>query len=265
LPELPDVELFKSYIDSTSLHKSITGVKANDSYALKGTDPGTLKKNIIGQNLAESRRHGKYLFLNLSDHDTLLLHFGMTGHLRYFKNEEEKPDYMQLLLTFDNGYSLAYSCKRKLGEIRLVEDPDTFISDNNMGPDALDPDLDFDAFSKAFEGRRGMVKPALMNQKIIAGIGNEYSDEILFQTRIHPKTQVLDLEQSDLKSLYNIMQQVLIKAIDCRADKDRFPGHFLLRNREEDAECPGGCGGTIQTAEVSGRTAYFCPDCQEKK
>jgi formamidopyrimidine-DNA glycosylase len=265
LPELPDVELFKGYIDSTSLHKTITGVKLNDSYALKDIDPVTLKKKLAGQNLAESRRHGKYLFLILSDRNTLLLHFGMTGYLRYFKNDEEKPDYTQLLLTFDNGYCLAYSSKRKLGEIRVVEDPDTFISDNHMGPDALDPNLNFDIFSNGFEGRRGMVKPALMNQEIIAGIGNEYSDEILFQARIHPKTQVPDLEQSDLKSLYNTMQEVLTKAIDCRADKDRFPDHFLLHNREEDAECPGDCGGTIQTVEVSGRTAYFCPDCQEKK
>jgi len=265
LPELPDIEHFKRYIDSTSLHKPIAEAKVEDSYALKGIDPKKLTNSLAGQHFSETFRHGKYLFLNLSDHHTLLLHFGMTGYPKYFKNEEKKPDYTRLLLTFDNGYHLAYSCKRKLGEIRLVEDPDTFISDNNMGPDALDPNLDFDAFSKAFEGRRGMIKPALMNQEIIAGIGNEYADEILFQARIHPKTQVPDLEQGDFKSLYNTMQQVLIKAIDCRADKDRFPGHFLLRNREEDAGCPGGCGGTIQTAEVSGRTAYFCADCQEKK
>jgi formamidopyrimidine-DNA glycosylase len=236
-----------------------------DSYVLKNTDPNTLKKSLTGQNLAESRRHGKYLFLILSDRDTLLLHFGMTGYPEYFKNEEEKPDYTQLLLTFDNGYSLAYSCKRKLGEIRLIEDPDSFISDNNMGPDALDQDLDLDAFTKAFEGRRAMIKPALMNQEIIAGIGNEYADEILFQARIHPKTRVPELAHSGLENLYDTMRRVLTIAIDCRADKDRFPEHFLLRNRKEEAECPGGCGGIIQTVKISGRTAYFCPDCQEKK
>lgn len=265
MPELPDVERFKSYIDSTSLHQPIAEVKAKDSYTLKDIGPGTLKKCLAGQHLAETVRHGKYLFLNLNDHDTLLLHFGMTGYPKYFKNEEKKPDYIQLLLTFDNGFSLAYCCRRKLGEIRLVEDAHTFISDNKLGPDALDPDLDFNAFMNAFEGRRGMIKPALMNQEIIAGIGNEYSDEILFQTGIHPKMRVADLEQSDLKELYNIMQRVLTKAIDCRAEKDRFPDHFLLHNRNEEADCPGGCGGTIQTLEVSGRTAYFCPDCQEKQ
>jgi len=96
-----------------------------DSYALKGIDPKKLTNSLAGQHFSETFRHGKYLFLNLSDHHTLLLHFGMTGYPKYFKNEEKKPDYTRLLLAFDNGYHLAYSCKRKLGEIRLVEDPDT--------------------------------------------------------------------------------------------------------------------------------------------
>jgi len=265
MPELPEVELFKRYIDSTSLHKPIVDVSAKDSHVLKNIDPETLKRNLAGQSLVESHRHGKYLFLKLSDQDSLLFHFGMTGYPKYFKKEEKEPDYTQLLLTFDNGYNLAYSSRRKLGEIRLVQDPLTFINDSQLGQDALNPELDFNAFKRAYEGHRGMIKTALMNQEIVTGIGNEYSDELLFQARIHPKTQVPRLDHSDWKNLYDKMHQVLSIAIDCRAEKDQLPDHFLLNAREEDTGCPRGCGGNIQTLKVSGRTAYFCPNCQEKR
>lgn len=193
MPELPDVEIFNRYIDSTALHKRITDVTVKDDYVLKNISSDSLKNCLHGQAINSTRRHGKYLFLKLSSSHTLLFHFGMTGFPKYFKNEEEYPDHARLLLAFENGYFLAYDSQRKLGEIRIIEDDRTFIDDLEMGPDALDKDLDLKAFLKLFEGRRGMIKPALMDQEVIAGIGNVYSDEILFQAGIHPKSKVANL------------------------------------------------------------------------
>jgi len=266
MPELPDVEIFKRYIDSTALHKRITDVTIKDEYVLKNISSDSLKNNLKGQLLENTLRHGKYLFLKLSSCHTLLFHFGMTGFPKYFKNEEEYPDHTRLLLAFENGYFLAYDSQRKLGEIRVIEDARTFIDDLEMGPDAFDEDLDFKAFERVFKGRRGMIKPALMNQEIIAGIGNVYSDEILFQAGIHPKSKVKNLSENDWKEIYEQMHEVLNTAIDCRVDPNLFPGHYILSDRTEGADCPKeGCGGTLQSIKVSGRSAIYCPSCQEEK
>lgn len=110
-----------------------------------------------------------------------------------------------------------------------------------------------------------MIKSALMNQKIVAGIGNVYSDEILFQARLHPKSKVPDLKDKDWNKIYDAMNDVLKTAIDCSVDKTKMPDHFILSNRKEGADCPKGCGDTIHKLDVSGRSALYCPDCQKKR
>jgi len=266
MPELPDVEIFKRYIDSTALHKKITDLTVKDEYVLKNISSDSLKSSLKGQVFENTLRHGKYLFLKLGNCHTLLLHFGMTGFPKYFKKAEEEPEHVRLLIQFENEFNLAYDSQRKLGEIRVIEDVLTFIDDLEMGPDALDEDLDFKAFERVFKGRRGMIKPALMNQEIIAGIGNVYSDEILFQAGIHPKSKVKNLSENDWKEIYEQMHEVLYTAIDCRVDPKLFPGHYILSGRTEGADCPKeGCGSTLQSIKVSGRSAVYCPSCQEEK
>lgn len=265
MPELPDVEVFKRYVDSTSLHKRITGVDVSDSYVIKNIDKESFRKNLEGQILERTHRHGKYLFLKLSGCNELLVHFGMTGFPKYFKKEESKPEHGRLQLTFDNGYHLAYSSQRKLGEVRIVEDYQVYIDDMGVGADALDKDLDRQTFVRAFNGRSGMIKSALMNQEIIAGIGNVYSDEILFHAGLHPESKASALSENDWEEIYNSMRDVMKTAIDCNVDKDRFPGRFILPNRGEGVDCPKGCSGKLRTPTVSGRTACYCPKCQKKK
>ncbi|MHC1727433.1 MAG: zinc finger domain-containing protein [Syntrophobacteraceae bacterium] len=107
------------------------------------------------------------------------------------------------------------------------------------------------------------MKPALMDQGIMAGIGNLYSDEILFQACIHPKARVSELDEQQLKTIFNKMKKTLRTAVEHDAELSSFPAGYLLRNRKEGAECPA-CGRKLQTAKVGGRTAYFCPSCQVK-
>jgi hypothetical protein len=138
---------------------------------------------------APASRHGKQLFVSIAGGDWLSMHFGMTGGLRYFKGMAKDTPYERLLVSFSNGYLLAYDCQRKFGKIGLVRDPEAYLNDHDLGPDALDDDFDFKAFRQALRGRRATVKSALMNQQCIAGIGNVYSDEILFQAKIRPDTR----------------------------------------------------------------------------
>lgn len=262
MPELPDVEIFKNYLEATSLHKEIEDVHVRSPEMLAGTSPSGLKKAMKGTSLQSAHRHGKYLFCRMDTGKHLVLHFGMTGFLKYFKNKDEEPSHVRLLLDFSNGYHLAYDCSRKLGKIELIDGIPEFIREKELGPDPLQPDFDFAAFKEAFKGSTGAIKPALMNQRYIAGIGNIYSDEILFQAGIHPKTFTGQLDESSLKKLYSEMEDhVLPEAIKAGARPDRLPSSFIIPHRSKDGECPA-CGGKIVKETISGRSGYYCPRCQ---
>lgn len=263
MPELPDVAVFKRYFDATALHQKIDDVDVRDAQLLANVSRPELTARLKGHAFASTSRHGKYLFAALDDDDVFVLHFGMTGHLHYYKDPDEEPQYTQCLCTFDNGYHLAYVNMRKLGELRLIQDVAAFIQAKQLGPDVLDDDFDFSAFRERLAGRRGMIKTRLMDQQIMAGVGNVYADEILFQARIHPNTPVDDLDEEALRTLFDKMKTVLKTAIECDAQPSQFPDHFIIPQRHEDGECPA-CGGDVQRIKISGRSTYFCPRCQDE-
>jgi len=259
MPELPDVEGFRAYIERTSLHKTIEKVDVRSPEILRGVSANKLVRMLKGRRLESTRRHGKYLFVQLDGGWWLLYHFGMTGQPRYFKDMSDDPRYDRVLISFTNGFHLAYDCQRKLGAVGVTESVDEFIRERKLGPDALD--VDFAAFTEALHGRRGMIKSALMNQHILAGIGNIYSDEILFQARIHPITRVKYLSEKRLRELFDSMRRVLTAGIDHTVRSKALPDSYLLSHRGEGEMCPG-CGCKVEKLRISGRTAYYCPECQ---
>jgi formamidopyrimidine-DNA glycosylase len=261
LPELPDVESFKKYLDATSLHKKIEKVEVKTPEILGNTSAQKLQDKLVGHKFQSSRRHGKHLFVEIYDDSWLILHFGMTGNLEYFKDIENEPPHTRLLLTFGNGFHLAYDCQRKLGEINLAKTVDSFVEEKNLGPDALN--LDFKTFKKIMEKRMGSLKYTLMNQHIIAGIGNIYADEILFQSRIHPKTKANKLDKNALKQLFDNAQKVLSTAVELQAEVARFPENYLIPNRFKGGKCPLG-NSELERIKVSGRTTYYCPRHQKE-
>lgn len=261
MPELPDVEVFKRYLDATGLHQKIEQVELRDNKILGKASANSISKTLRGHQFESTRRHGKHLLVELSDDGWLILHFGMTGFLQYFKGEEEAPRYHILVISFDNGYHLAYCSRRKLGTVDLTDDPDIFIDQEKLGPDALT--LDFDRFEQLLKGRRGSIKSLLMNQQAMAGLGNIYSDEILFQAGIHPQTAVDKLTDEQHQILFDKMREVLDTAIDCKADPENLPHDYLLPHRHEGEPCPH-CDSPIEQIKISGRTAYYCPRKQHQ-
>src|SRR6266516_6405923 len=156
MPELPDVESFKRYLDATSLHQRITGVDVRSAYVLKGVSGRELARRFKERCFESSRRHGKHLFVR-TDGDLLLrLHFGMTGSLRYFKHEEQAPTHVRVLFVFSNNYRLAFDDQRKFGQVGLLEDVDEFLRKRALGPDALD--IDLAEFKEKLAKHRGAVK-----------------------------------------------------------------------------------------------------------
>src|SRR5215217_3969875 len=197
MPELPDVEVFKRYLNAISLHQKIESVEVRNSKILGIVSASKLQSTLKGRMFESTRRHGKNLFVELDDGGWLLMHFGMTGRLKYFKDIDQDPPHDRLLISFENRYHLAFDCQRMLGKVDLIEDLEEFIGEKKLGPDLLE--LDYLCFRERFEGRKGAVKSALMNQQVVAGVGNIYSDEILFQARVHPVTEVGRLDDAALE------------------------------------------------------------------
>lgn len=259
MPELPDVETCKRYFDSTALHQRINDVEVRNSRILSGISARKLKTSLRASSFRSTWRQGKYLFTRTDGGFWLVLHFGMTGHLKYFKNLEQDEPYTRLLITFDNRFHLAYVCQRLLGRVTLTRSVESFIESKHLGPDALDGD--FDTLRNILARSNASIKSTLMNQARLAGIGNLYADEILFQSGIHPMTRSNQLDAANVKMIHRNISKVLQMAIRRQADPRALPKSYLLPHRGRDGECPR-CGGIIRHMKISGRTAYFCPACQ---
>lgn len=261
MPELPDVEILKQYLDATALHQEIAKTRIHDERVLEGISGATLQRRASGCRFERTARHGKHLLVALDENGWLAMHFGMTGYLRYFRRKNHQLEHVRLAFHFTNDYLLTYVCQRRLGRVTLVDSPEAYVRDKELGPDALE-EIDAPALRQRLSGRRGSLKSALMNQQVIAGVGNVYADEILFQAGLQPETAVKDLGRKEIDRTYAALRKVLTEAIEARADPERMPRGFLLPRRQEGAPCPR-CGNPIRKITVSGRSTYYCPQCQQ--
>ena len=261
MPELPEVETFKRYLDRTSLRQRITGVEVRDAYVLKRVSARELTRRLKGRRFENSHRHGKHLFVRTGDELWLRLHFGMTGDLQYLKGDEEAPKTVRVLFNFTNNRRLAFDDQRKFGEIELIEDVDEFLDTRGIGSDALH--LDLTEYQSIFRTHRGAVKAILLNQKLMAGIGNLYADEILFHACIHPAMEAARLDDKALRRLFRATRYVLEKAIALKTDFNRVPKSWLLTRRGKRGKCPR-CGRALKSATIGGRTSWFCTHCQKR-
>ena len=262
MPELPDVELYRRYFSETSLNKKIKEVIISDNSMLGKVSADKLISSLKDKKFSDTKRIGKYMFAKAGD-NWLVLHYGMTGYLEYFKNADDKPSYTKLQIQFGNGYNLAYVCIRKLGVIDLTGNLEKFINSHKLGPDPLDNNFGYDDFNKIVSKGRGKIKSFFMNQKNIAGLGNMYVDELLFQTSLHPESDISRLDKKTIHQLYKNMNRILHKAIDKDAEIDKLPASYLISHRKKGAACPR-CKGKIEVKKLSGRSTYFCNTHQER-
>jgi formamidopyrimidine-DNA glycosylase len=268
MPELPDVENYRRYLEKHALRQKIAHVAVHDTRSLRHMSRQKLSQALAHHAFTATRRHGKHLFARLdNDGGWLAMHFGMTGRLAYFDEADNEPENDRVRLDFENGRHLGYVDARLLGRIELADDIDAFITRRDLGPDALSDDLDAKTFDRLLADRKGSLKAALMDQSLIAGIGNLYADEILFQTKLHPLADVQDLSAADRRRIYKAMRKILKIAIKSGAGSNdlykRLPKSYLIPRREAGAKCPR-CRGTVKHIAAAGRSTYFCPDCQKR-
>lgn len=261
MPELPDVQVFKEYVDSTCIGRRVASSHVDAEQELTDVSARSLAQTLHGRRLASTHRHGKHLFIELvgGPERWLRLHFGMTGSVVAWDAEEpDQLDHVRMRIDFEDGRHLAYRCQRRFGQVGLVEGPESFVEAHDLGPDPWPRDFDTDRLRERLAGRRGAIKSTLMNQSVLAGLGNIYTDEILFQAEVHPERAVPALSERSVGRLHRVMRRVLHTAVTARGNPARMPNAWLLPDRRDGRTCPR-CDGTIQKTRVSGRSTYFCP------
>lgn len=259
MPELPEVETYARYFARHALNRRIARVDVLDERILGEIRKDTFVRKLKGCAFTSVRRHGKHLFA-LATCDAqpatwLHLHFGMTGDLAY--SRDAPPRFAKIVFAFDGGMHLAFEDMRLFGLADLVDSPDDFIRERGLGPDPLDPAFTPKRFAALLEGRRGAVKSLLMSQEIIAGLGNLYVDETLYQTSVHPRRPVDRLKEAEVRAIFTAIRRILRETIARHAREAELPGTYLIHHREVGDRCPR-CGGTIRKTVVLGRTTYFC-------
>ncbi|GAB1812834.1 Fpg/Nei family DNA glycosylase [Mycobacterium sp. MUNTM1] len=257
MPELPDVDGFRRELAKWLPRRRIEHVAVLDPGILRNTSSTALARRLAGHRFEAPRRHGKWLILP-TDGPALLIHSGMTGHPYYANDGTEPEKYERLVVSLDKG-ELRYADLRKLRGVWLADDEDDLADMlGPQGPDALR--LGLREFRDVMAGRRGRLKPTLMDQSVIAGLGNLLVDEICWRARIRPTVPIAELGNEAVKELHRAMTQVLHTAVR----HGRVPGlpRWLTGARDEpDPHCPR-CGTALRHGRIGGRMSFWCPHCQ---
>jgi len=257
MPELPDVEGYHRYFARYGAGRKVSDVEVLDAEMVRDASAAAPERALTGRRFTHPARHGKWL-LAPAGGTTLGLHFGMTGDLGWTRESRDAEPFDRLRMRFRDG-TLTYRSKRRLGGMWLARDDEEIEGITGpLGPDALG--LDAQTFTGLLAGRRGAIKAALMDQALLAGIGTELSDEMLWHAHIDPRRAVSDLADGDLRALH----RALVHILRTSTRHGRIPtgrGWFNGVRGESDPRCPR-CASVVRTPKVAGRTAYVCESCQ---
>jgi formamidopyrimidine-DNA glycosylase len=245
VPELPEAERARALIADRALGRRIVAVEDSDSYVSRPHAPGEIASALTGRRLTSANRIGKTLWLETDGQGPDLgLHLGMAGRIAIDEEPHERWD--RFALSFEDGGRLALRDKRRLG--RAILEPDL----SRLGPDAA---LVTRAEFRRRVGRSGApIKARIMDQGVIAGIGNLLADEILWQARIDPRRPANSLPEAELDVLRRAVRAAVRRAV---RDGGAHTG-ALNPHREREGHCPR-CGAPLSRGRVGGRTTYWCP------
>lgn len=257
MPELPDVEGFRAVLAEHGTGRRVEHVEVADAGVLRGVSARRLEQTLRGHRFGDPERRGKWLIAR-TDGPALLMHFGMTGGLHWAEPGEERHRHDRVVLAVPGG-ELRFRDMRKLQGITLAERADDIgrlLA--GLGPDALG--IGREDFDRALGAGRRAVKAALLDQSVIAGLGNLLADEICWRARINPRRPVRQLAPAERACLHDQMRQVLREAIPV-GRVPAGPGWLTGRRDADGARCPR-CGVAIARGRVAGRSTVWCPRCQ---
>lgn len=261
MPELPEVENRLLYLRRTAMGETIERASVTAPGMIKSPTAKAFAHGLRGRKMVEAARRGKYLIITLDDGRLLILHFGMGGELVYYRFQAERPPFTRIEFFLASGNRLAFTCPRKICRVLLVSNITEVPALSEMGPEPLGS-----GFSLAYlehvidESGQQLIKPLLLDQKKIAGVGNIYADEILFGAAVRPDRRASSLSEDEIKLIHRETRRVLRLAIKTGGDEN-FPSDFLVSRSARGASCRR-CGHSIERQRIGGRTAYFCSRCQ---
>ena len=269
MPELPEVETTRRGIAPYVEGQKVTEVRLYDR-RLRWPVPEDLPKRLIGRVVDRVERRSKYLLFRLGT-DTLLVHLGMTGSLRVYKDAPPKRIHDHVDLEFDNGVVLRYHDPRRFGAVLWSPGAGHHPLLAGLGPEPLGADFDPDHLFRATRTRRAAVKLALMDNRVVVGVGNIYANESLFRAGIRPSRAVNRISRERLQRLRDAVRETLADAIARGGstlrdyvDSDGAAGSFQLHcfvYGREGSPCRI-CGTVIRSVRLGGRATSFCPKCQ---
>lgn len=272
MPELPEVETVRR-----ALEKAIVGKKIEDIYILEPrliTDITCFKQQNRGATIQEIKRRGKYLLIALNKW-TIVSHLRMTGKYFITETNELYSKHVHVVWSFTDGSVLQYEDVRKFGRFDMVsnDDLEDYFKRKKLGVEPTVEDFSVNEFKKALQHKRQMIKIALLNQQIVAGLGNIYVDEVLYQSHIHPMRLASQLQHREINSLHAHIIETLQQAIEAGGTtvKDYSSlgeqGTFQTQLRvygQTDKPCLF-CGTPIERIVVGQRGTHICPHCQKLK
>ena len=269
MPELPEVENVVLGLRPDVEGRTIKGVTFDWPRQIVTPAPEAFRARLPGQRVERLWRRGKYVVFTLT-HDTLLIHLKMTGRLYVARAGVEPEKWVHVTFDLDDGNLLHFSDMRKFGRLHLLADPSPVL--DALGPEPLDADFAVEDFAARMGKRKGMLKPLLLNQAFLAGVGNIYADESLWLARIAPQRKADTLGAEEVERLYHAIRQTLSDGIrhegatiNWYRKPDGTPGesqdYFNVYDREDEA-CPR-CNSPICKMRIGQRGTHFCPACQQ--
>lgn len=270
MPELPEVETYARDLNRALPGRRLVGAWCDWPKQLPSNTPSELDERVRGQTVASVGRRGKYITLRLTD-DWLLVHLKMSGRMQIVPASDPPNPHAHVVFGLDAGEELRFHNPRKFGRVYLLADPDEVLGE--LGPEPLDEAFTAAVLADRIGQRRGRIKPLLLDQRFLAGLGNIYVDESLWRARLHPLRTADTLDQAHIASLHAAIREVLERAVAARGTSLSDAGYRDLTGNlgemqgtlavfgREGEPCPR-CSTPVTRLVVAGRGTHVCPICQ---
>lgn len=272
MPELPEVETVRRGLERLVVGKTIDSIEVRVPKMIK-TNSETFVMELVGQTIKAIRRRGKYLILDLGQ-QILISHLRMEGKYLFFPDQLPENKHFHFFFGLDDGSTLVYQDVRKFGTFELMAKSaeEAYFFSKKIGPEPTRQDFKLAPFERAVLASKKLIKPLLLEQKLVAGLGNIYVDEVLWTAKVYPERVASSLKKAEIKRLHDEIIHILQLGIEKGGSTIRTYKNALgLDGTMQDYLQVYGmtglpchrCGTTIQKIQVGGRGSHFCPKCQK--
>ena len=272
MPELPEVETIKEDLRELVVGSRVEGVDVMDPSLVEQPSAEEFARRLEGARIEGARRRAKHLIVELDPADSLVFQLKIGGQLLLVPPVEEPRTALMLVLYLDGDRRLFLRDQTGFSRARLLDADELEGRLSSLGPEPLEEGFDVEYLRETLGSRRAQIKPLILDQKVVAGIGNIYADEILFDSRLHPRRKANTLSDEELAALRGAIRDNLAAGVEHRGTTVRLyrdvlnrPGehqNYLRVFEKHGGPCPRACGGEVVRESVGGRPTHYCPGCQ---